>query len=164
MQHFKTKGKSIQFTTIQNTGNTETHFGKLASETYLSQLILIEVKCISTVKHANLSISHENMKPKFQAYQKIGCHFFSKIKHSAFLFKIIFLKKKITQLYKFIKHSFQFGIKNPEVCLQEHLKLIMSDGHSYISHSILLLCGQRWWLYQTSFPSNRKVFQGKSLI
>ena len=30
------KGKNIQFTTIWNTGNTKKHFGKLASETYLT--------------------------------------------------------------------------------------------------------------------------------
>ena len=32
----KTKGKNIQFTTIGNTDNTEKHFGRLASETYLT--------------------------------------------------------------------------------------------------------------------------------
>ena len=38
--------------------------------------------------------------------------FLMKIKHSVFLFKIIFLKKITASLYRFIKESFQSKIKN----------------------------------------------------
>ena len=44
--------------------------------------------------------------------------FLMKIKHSTFLLKIIFLKKRTTELYKFIKESFQFKIKISKIFFQ----------------------------------------------
>ena len=44
--------------------------------------------------------------------------FLMKIKHSTFLSKIIFLKKITTELYKFIKESFQFKIKISKIFFQ----------------------------------------------
>ena len=63
--------------------------------------------------------------------------FLMKIKQSAILFEIIILKKITTWLYNFIKESFQFK----SAFSNKHLKLIMSDGHSYFSHSIPFLYG-----------------------
>ena len=42
--------------------------------------------------------------------------FLMKMKDSAFLFKIIFLKKRTAQLYKIIKESFHLKIKKSKIC------------------------------------------------
>ena len=49
---------------------------------------------------------------------KNGLTFLTKTKRSVFLFEIIFLKKITTQLYKFVKESFQFKIKNSKIYFQ----------------------------------------------
>ena len=55
-----------------------------------------------------------------------------KIKHSAFLFKIIFLKKRTSKFYKFIK---EFPIQN------KHLELIMSDGRLFLAFQFRFYMG-----------------------
>ena len=89
-----------------------------------------------------------------------------KIKHSVFLFKIIFLKKKTTQLYKFIKESFQFKIKNSMICFWKQTSKVNYVGWTFIFQPLnsVFIQGQCQWLYQTIFPSSRKVFQEKSVI
>ena len=47
-----------------------------------------------------------------------------KIKHFAFLFKIIFLKKITAWFFKFIKESFQFKIKNSKFCFRSQTSKI----------------------------------------
>ena len=92
--------------------------------------------------------------------------FLMKIKDSTFLFKIIFLKKRITQLSKFIKETFQFKTKNSTTCFWWQTSKISYVGWTFIFQSFISVFtwGQSWWLYQTIFPSHRKVFQGKSVI
>ena len=70
--------------------------------------------------------------------------FLMKIKYSAFLFEIIFLKKITACLYKFVKESFQFKRKILKSAFSnKHLKLIMSDEDSYFSHSIPFSYGDK---------------------
>ena len=92
--------------------------------------------------------------------------FLMKIKDFTFLFKIIFLKKRITQLSKFIKETFKFKTKNSTTCFWCQISKISYVGQAFIFQSFISVFtwGQSWWLYQTIAPSYRKVFQGKSVI
>ena len=80
--------------------------------------------------------------------------------------KLFFLKKPTTQLYKFVKESFQFKMKNFKIYFWQQTSKINYVGWTFIFqpfNSVFIL-GQRWWVYQMISPSNRNVFQEKSVI
>ena len=64
-----------------------------------------------------------------------------KMKHCIFV-RNYCCEKITTYLYKFIKESFQFKIKILKSPFsKKHLKLVISDGHSYFSPSFPFLYG-----------------------